>query len=312
MTLKFVVSSHMNSNLSGVAKFSHMLAKMLQVPCVSVADIDQLEPGPILLSLKLNDSHSAELDLVRKGLIYLNNKKIPYDLFFHTFSGLKIEYELTKSCRKIFCGNSEIVHALDDINKPVISAWCPELLDTSLSIRESELNVFSFGMAHKIQIKYYRMLLDMLRDLSMNYTVWISTAFHEKAQFGDFKSLSDELIDIFSGRIQLLGFLSDDAINYFLDKSHLFVAFFEKGVRANNTTVMAAMNKGCAILTNCDEYSPPWMRHRENILDIHRTNIGDFDLDFFKKLGKTAKNSASQHASWSRLLKLITDSKENY
>lgn len=91
--------------------------------------------------------------------------------------------------------------------------------------------------------------------------------------------------------------LSDDAVNYFLDKTQLFRAFFGKGARANNTSVLAAMRRGCAVLTNCDEYSPSWMKHGENILDIHRTNADDLDKIILDKIGKNAQRDEQMHAS---------------
>ena len=53
-----------------------------------------------------------------------------------------------------------------------------------------------------------------------------------------------------------MGYLSDTAVfNHLLDSTFL-AAFFEKGLRANNTTVNAAMECGCAVITNLDEHSP--------------------------------------------------------
>ena len=46
-------------------------------------------------------------------------------------------------------------------------------------------------------------------------------------------------------------------------------AFFEKGLRANNTTVNAAMECGCAVITNLDEHSPAGLVHMKNVIDIN-------------------------------------------
>lgn len=306
MQFKCVVSSHVNHNLSGVAKFNHILAGMLSIPCIGIDGISRLQNGPVLLSLKLKDSSDSELARMREGLLHLTREKITYDLFLHTFDGLEIEYELLEHCRRIFCGNAEIGHAMQGMDREVINAWCPGLVDSSRVIQESKLNLFSFGMAHKIQVKYYRSLWELLQQYGIDYALWVSTAFHEKANFGDFNLISNHLSEIFTERIKFLGFLSDEAINYFFGTTHLFVAFFEKGVRANNTSIYAAMVRGVALLTNCDEYSPLWMRHGENILDIHQMRPEYFDIDFLRKIGEKAQRDVHHYASWDGLVTLLS------
>jgi hypothetical protein len=46
------------------------------------------------------------------------------------------------------------------------------------------------------------------------------------------------------------------------------VAFFPRGARENNTTVLSAMSHGCPVITNLDEHSPNWMGHGRTLLDI--------------------------------------------
>ena len=162
-------------------------------------------------------------------------------------------------------------------------------------------------MAHKIQVLYYRRLRDLLENNRIDYTLRLSTAFHEKANFGDFDSISRELDGLFANRIQFLGFLSDDAVNYFLSKSHLFLTFFDKGVRANNTSIYAAMERGCAVLTNRDECSPAWMRHGENILDIDLLRKSDLEPDNLRRIGENAKVSAKRFNSWGGLIELLSE-----
>lgn len=299
-----IVSSHMNPNLSGVAKFNHMLATTLKIPCIGMDNIHNLRRGPVLLSIKLRDFNHLESEQIRGIISHLLNKKVIYDIFFHTFDGLEVEYELLEHCHQVFCGNDEINHALQGIDNRVISAWCPPLLNTKIVLHESRLNLFSFGMAHKIQIKYYKILQELLQNQG-DYSIWVSTAFHEKANFGDFNSISTLLMNVFGDKIQFLGFLSDEAVNYFLGKTQLFVAFFEKGVRANNTSVLAAMTKKCAVLTNCDEYSPSWMRHCENILNINQIHAEDLNIENLEKIGAKAQQDARNYASWNGLIKLL-------
>lgn len=305
--IKYVISSHLNPNLSGVAKFNFLLANKFNIPCIGMEKAFEIKNGPVLLSLKMKDLNHFEIEQFIKILLVFKNININYDIFFHTFDGMEIEYALIENCRQVFCGNSEINYSLQRINKPVISAWCPFLVDTHGIITESKLNLFSFGMAHKLQIKFYKMLYEMLQKHDLDYSLWVSTAFHEKANFGEFDMLSSQLSEIFGPHIQFLGFLSDEAINYFLGKTQLFVAFFEKGVRANNTTVNAAMVRGCAVLTNCDEYSPKWLIHGENILDIHKVRPEQLDVENLRKIGKMAQKDVNMYASWDGLTKLLSN-----
>ena len=67
-----------------------------------------------------------------------------------------------------------------------------------------------------------------------------------------------------------MGYLSDTAVfNHLLDASFL-AAFFEHGLRANNTTVNAALEYGCAVVTNLDQFSPVGYEHMKTVLDINR------------------------------------------
>ncbi len=79
----------------------------------------------------------------------------------------------------------------------------------------------------------------------------------------------EELQSIFNGQVYFMGYLSDTAVfNHLMDCTFL-AAFFEKGLRANNTTVNAAMECGCAVITNLDEHSPAGLVHMKNVIDIN-------------------------------------------
>jgi len=283
------------------------LAHKLEIPCIGFDHLLDLQAGTILLSVKVRDMNAAELAQAREFVARLQDRSIDYDILFHSFDSLEFEYELVERSRQIFCSNAEIYHCLQGTDKPLVNAWCPSLMDLNkLPIQERELNLFAFGMAHKIQVRYYKMLREFLDKHAVDYQLWVSTAFHEKANFGDFGSISAQLSGIFDARIQFMGFLSDEAVNYFLRKAHVFVTFFEKGVRANNTSVYAAMESGCAVLTNRDEYSPTWMQHGETILDIRHVKPDDFDPVLLGRIGTAAQQAIATHASWDELANLIS------
>ena len=99
--------------------------------------------------------------------------------------------------------------------------------------------------------------------------MYVSTALHENTSFdGSFVVRFEELQSIFS-QVYFMGYLSDTAVfNHLMDCTFL-AAFFEKGLRANNTTVNAAMECGCAVITNLDEHSPAGLTHMRNVIDIN-------------------------------------------
>lgn len=298
----------MNPVLSGVAKFNFNLSRLLGINCVSFSDIKALSLSSgdkILLSVKLIDLSDEEKKEINQVLKITKQKEVKLFTFFHTFNELPLEYDILELSQEIFCGNSEIKHSLSGFNKTVSDLWCPYLVDLSASLTQKDFNIFTFGMAHKMQLKHYQMLYDKLSKTSLDYSVWVSTAFHEKASFGDFHDISKQLISIFDRKIQFLGFLSDEAINYFIDQVQLFVSFFPKGVRANNTSVYVPMERNCPVLTNLDEYSPSWLIHGKNILDINHLENQQLQKDFLKKISQKSKKDVGSHISWELLVEKI-------
>lgn len=305
--LRLVVSSHTRTQLSGVAKFNAQLASHLGVPCVSVAEATrQIRAGDrVLLSVKLTDMSDADAAAVAAFHHAARERGVKFDLFFHTYDRLPIEQMLVADAGTIFCANSEVHSALAGSGKPLGLVWCPHLINPDISVTRSDLTIFSFGMAHKIQLAYYELLHERLEEMGRPYSLWISTAFHEKSGFGEFDEASLELRSLFGARIQFLGFLSDDAVNYFVDQVQLFVAFFEKGLRANNTSVYVPMERGCAVLTNLDQYSPAWLRHGVNALDIHSLAVESLRPQNLRRLAAAAQRDVRQNAGWPLLVSLM-------
>jgi hypothetical protein len=309
LTLRLIVTSHTSAQLSGVARFNAQLADHMGVPSTGVAEaMAHLNHGDrVLLSVKLIDMSEAETGAVEAFHRAASERGISFDLFLHTYDGLPIEDALVADAATIFCANSEIEAALAGSGRPLVLVWCPALIDIDASITRTEFTIFSFGMAHKIQLGYYELLHHRLEALGRAYTIWISTAFHEKSGFGEFDEASRQLRIVFGSRVQFLGFLSDDAVNYFIDRVRLFVAFFPKGLRANNTSAYVPMHRGCAILTNLDAYSPTWLRHDVNILDIHSLTAESLDPENLRRVAAAAKRDVRESAGWSRLVARMSE-----
>jgi hypothetical protein len=132
--------------------------------------------------------------------------------------------------------------------------------------------------------------------------VYVSTALHENTTFDDsFVVRFEELQAIFNGQVYFMGFLSDTAVfNQLMDCTFL-AAFFEKGLRANNTSVNAAMECGCAVITNLDEHSPEGLEHMRNVIDIARCNRLP-DAEAAARIGRAARDVAHARYGWDRLV----------
>jgi hypothetical protein len=132
--------------------------------------------------------------------------------------------------------------------------------------------------------------------------VYVSTALHENTSFdGSFVVRFEELQSIFNGQVYFMGYLSDTAVfNHLMDCTYL-AAFFEKGLRANNTTVNAAMECGCAVITNLDEHSPAGLEHMKNVVDI---NLCDTlpDVTQTARIGRAAREIAHAEYGWEQLV----------
>ncbi|HEY3316912.1 MAG TPA: adenylyltransferase/cytidyltransferase family protein [Coriobacteriia bacterium] len=297
-----VVTTHTNPYLSGVAKFSALLARRLGVPCIPLAEAPKLLHGPLLLSVKLSDDGPSAASRTAAALRALEHAGVAFDVFLHAYGSAPEELSLAEAARRRFAGNAEISRRLAADGLPAEPLWCPELLDHARPVGEHVLQLFSFGMAHKVRVGGYERLRDLLEGADVDYSVTVSTAFHEKASFGEIDAIAAGFARIFGDRVSLLGFLSDAAVGHFLRRAHAFVAFFPGGVRSNNTSVLAAMAAGRVPLTNLDADSPQWMCHGTNVLDIARTSAEELRPASLLRLGGQSREDAAANAGWEALV----------
>jgi hypothetical protein len=202
----------------------------------------------------------------------------------------------------VYCGNSELFRELREARPDILELFCPGTILNPQRFQRTELSVFTFGMAHKIRVPLYRRLYELLEATGRSYAVYVSTALHENTSFdGSFVVRFEELQSIFNGQVFFMGYLSDTAVfNHLMDCTFL-AAFFEKGLRANNTTVNAAMESGCAVITNLDEHSPDGLVHMQNVVDI---NLCDRlpDEDQTRRIGRAAREIAHGRYGWDQLV----------
>lgn len=238
MSLPFtsVVSYHTNEFGCGVAKFGKELAKRLAVPFVGMdAHAEGWGAFP-LLSLKWSEIDRRMLHFPRD---------LDFGLFWHD-RGYQTISEM-----------AQIVYYADPSLGPN-GLWCPSLLTPS---KPRTVRLFSFGMAHKLQTQHYAKVRKLLDDAGLRYHLRVSVGIHEGTSLSDATQHFDALNEIMGPEnVTILGILSDDAVAEELQRADYVLAFFEKGLRANNTTVHAALSSRRPVLTNHDEHTPEFLQ----------------------------------------------------
>jgi hypothetical protein len=294
-----IAGYHLNPWTCGIAKFNTILAKHLDLPVVGIRAVELGSYRRPLLSVKLSeftDEHAADLDMWSQA------HAGQFELFFHAFDGTEIEKRLLNAGGRVYCGNRELFEKLRPARPDIQELFCPGTILNPARFQKTELSVFTFGMAHKIRVPLYRRLRDLLDATGKTYSVFVSTALHENTSFdGSFVVRFEELQAIFNGQVYFMGYLSDTAVfNHLMDCTFL-AAFFENGLRANNTTVNAAMECGCAVITNLDEFSPKGLVHNKNVIDI---NLCDRlpDVDQTERIGRAARDIAHAEYGWEQLV----------
>ncbi len=292
-----VVTHHRDGFRSGVARFNELLVERLGVPLYGIGD--EGEPGwsESLLSFKAGEMTDAErLELAER----LARADWRGEVYLHEYGGHDLERTIVARARRVHCGNSEIYEQIRDLNPHSSVVWTPGLLVDRRDYEAAELSVFSFGMAHKIQTERFRRLRELLDASGRSYSVYVSAANHETSSLEDAQAVFEEMHQIFPS-LYFLGNLSDVAVHNQLRQSTFFAAFFPKGVRANNTTVAAAMETGAVVITNLDRHSPAEYVHLENVLDVERCDELPADPAVLDALRARAVETAASRG-WDQLV----------
>lgn len=296
-----VVTHHLDAFRSGTVRFNEILAERLGVPLLGLLDSGIERCRRPLLSLKF-DELDAEASEVFARLV--NSGRLDYELFLHSWSSLPLELLAAKRAAHVWCGNGEIEQQVAGLRPRVTAVWTPGLVLDQRALEQGEISVFSFGMAHKIQVGRFERLRGLLEATSKSYVVYVSAANHETSSMKDAQLVQREMTDMFPGRLFFLGNLSDVAVSNYLRSATFFASFFPSGVRANNTSVASAMEHGAVVITNIDEYSPPHLVHGETVIDIDCCDELPSDPLVRKKIGLGAM-SAARGRSWDALVTKI-------
>jgi len=282
-----VVSLHTNPFTCGVARFNRSLAEELNVPLLSLDTYLRSVPrGDELLSLKIEEIPQV---LQNQLTAFLAEKAPSFTYFVHDASGTELQRLLLKSATRVFANSRELTEKLSVFRSDIASVYSPGA-GIQNKLPHVELRLLTAGMAHKIRQHRYLKLADLLGREKITVRLEVTTAIHDGQRFDEaFFSVAAEIKSAFAGNVHFCGFLSDEELSHRLQEVDAFVAFFPRGVRENNTTVLSAMAHGCPVLTNCDEFTPPWMVHDLSVFDIER--LTQFpSKDALRRVGATAKS----------------------
>ena len=253
MNFSSVVSLHTNPVTCGVAKFGKELARRLGVPFVGIDG--SWGPRP-LMSLKWSEPTPLQQTHLVREIIQHGQCSV----FWHDAGDPRI----TQAARHVF-------YADPSLGSPGL--WCPSLITP----RDRPVRLFSFGMAHKLQTDKYKRVRELLDAASIRYHLRVSVGLHEGTSLDGAEKHFDALREIMGPEnVTILGILSDDAVSEELSNCDYVLAFFEKGVRANNTTVHAAHLHGRRVISNFDDSSPkPLCAHIVNIASLYSWPWGE-------------------------------------
>jgi hypothetical protein len=294
-----IAGYHLNPWTCGIAKFNAILARYLEVPVVGTGSPELKQYRRPLLSLKMSEFTPDDTQALSE---WVDGHSGQFELFLHACDATPMEKRMLAAAGKVYCGNRELAHDLSPLRPDIVELFCPGTLLNPQRFQKTELGVFTFGMAHKIRVPLYRRLRDLLEATGKSYSIYVSTALHENTSFdGSFIVRFEELQALFGPHVYFMGYLSDTAVFNHLADCHFLAAFFEKGLRANNTTVNAAMESGCAVITNLDEYSPQGLVHMKNVIDINRCDRLP-DLEEALGIGAAARDIAHARYGWDALV----------
>jgi hypothetical protein len=267
MNYSAIVSYHTNPYTCGVARFNHSLARVMDLPLVTLdAYLGQRAGAPVLLSIKFEEIDAETLGTIRTQLTVGLGM---FALLLHGTDGSVLEAQLCSAAAKVFAATAEIAGKIQPARADVIAVFAPgaPVLPRQLPV---DCTLLTFGMAHKIRSSGYQKLAGFMGGDTRSFRLEISTALHEGGTFDEnFFVVGEEIAQSFTGNVRFLGFLADAEVSERLRAVDALVAFFPRGARENNTTVLSAMTHGCAVITNLDAESPPWMVHGETVFDVN-------------------------------------------
>ena len=293
-----VVTHHRDSFRSGVGRFNELLAERLGVPLVGIGRMLSSGCSRPLLSFKVSELASSQRSVLER---LVATRPFEWELFLHVYDGDELESALVAGAVRLHCGNHEIFEHVGRRHPSSQTLWSPGLILDERTFEPTDVSVFSFGMAHKIRTDLFRRLRGLLDASGRSYALYVSAANHETTRMSDAHLIFDEMHALFPTTLYFLGNLSDVGVFNYLRSSTFFASFFLGGVRANNGSVAAAMEKGAVVITNLDEHSPPEFVHMDNLIDIEQCAELPLDPAVLRRIGERAGETGRERG-WASLV----------
>ena len=298
-----VVGHHMNPFRSGVARFNEMLAEALAVPLLKLGQEAAARSDCPLFSFKVGELDPVACEQLAAVLVH-DRREGAWCVFLHDFGGLPLECRLVADAARVWCGNHAVHAAVRALTDRAEIVWVPGLVADLRRFEPATIQVFSFGMAHKIRTDMFRKLRGLLDASGETYALYVSNANHETATMEDAQLVYSDMHKIFPRRLYFMGNLSDVAVYNQLVSTTYFAAFFDPGVRANNTSVASAMEHGAVVITNLDEHSPAEFVHMDNVIDIGACEELPSDPLVLKQISVRAMETARAR-DWEQLVQAL-------
>lgn len=298
-----VVSYHHNIHTCGVARFNKYLSDFLEVPMVYA---NQLEEGAYkngLISLKRSEMLDGDLS----GFLLQISRLKHYSMILHDFSGSSFESDLLSKADRVMVLNDELADRVRSLRRDVVVGFTVASYEYVPSSSSPDLRLITFGMAHKIQATGYSRVGELLNSDTRTFVLEISSALHEGTEFDDsFFMVGREISECFEGKVEFLGFLADVEVARRVAQASAMLAFFPRGARENNNSVMSAMRLGVPVITNLDDRSPRWLKHDRTVFDVNRLDAFPKADDLWR-VGLNGKR-AVESLTYDRLVNVLLNS----
>lgn len=268
-SLRGVVSYHMYPATCGVARFNQSLAGALRVPVISLDSwLDLEDKSSFVLSVK-----PTELDRARCQLLVnaLSDKKTrSFAVILHEFQGTELDEVLAGHSTKCIAVDNLIADRARQHNLSIVIGFAPGVLPRIRTPRV-DVNLFSMGMAHKINVDGYRRLNHLVQCDKRTFGLKLAAAVHEGFDVGEaFESVPREFSSCWEGGFVFLGFISDELLSTELLESNAAVLFGQYGARQSSSSILTAMEHGVPVVSVLDSNSSSWMKHGETIFDVNQ------------------------------------------
>lgn len=323
-----LVSTHLSTGSSGVAKFGRTLASKIGVRFLSFSDANSLDDALhlnstyFILNVKaegLSHSETIEIeDFVNK----ITSRRISCAVIFHSFGNMCVELRLISCSSKVFATNIEIYNLIEVFRtKDTYRIWCPSLLDPpSFDINRlvrvyptdpehtSEscgLRLLTIGMSHKVNFKLLSSAIERFEEIDAGVVVHISSIPHEKYRSGNLEEVLFLLNQKYGQRISHLGSVTDNELHEISGRYHGCLLVYPSGARENNTTLYAAIDLGLPIFTNLDLCSPIWLLHNITCVDIDRLSVESIKAQNLERIASIAAKVYRAALSWPILTRTL-------